>query len=152
VNENTLANYAVLVHGVKGSSRSIGAEDIGRDAEALELAAKKGNLGFVLTNNDAFLEKTARFIKALQAALEEFVRGTREPRERRSAPDEELLNALGAAAAVFDVDTAEEVLSRLEAFDYEKGGDLVAWLREQLDTSGFANITGRLNGMKQQAV
>jgi CheY-like chemotaxis protein/anti-sigma regulatory factor (Ser/Thr protein kinase) len=152
VNEDTLANYAVLVHGVKGSSRSICAGEIGQDAEALELAAKKGNLGFVRTNNARFLEKTAGFIGALQAALDRFIREERTPRERRPAPDTELLDVLAAAAAAFDVDTAEKVLSQMEAFDYEKGGELIEWLREQLDIGGFASITGRLTGMNRHAV
>jgi HPt (histidine-containing phosphotransfer) domain-containing protein len=152
VSEDTLPNYAILVHGIKGSSRSICAEEIGRDAEALELAAKKGNLGFVRTNNACFLEKTTGFIEALRSALDDFVRADRETRERRPVPDPGLLSVLAAAAVTFDIDTAEETLSKLEAFDYEKDGDLVEWLREQLDIGGFANITDRLTERKQQAV
>jgi CheY-like chemotaxis protein len=148
VKEDNLSNYAVIVHGVKGSSRGICAEEIGRDAEALELAAKKGNLWFVQTNNAVFLEKTKQFIETLKAALDGFVH---KDRELHPAPDEEMLDALAAATAVFDVDTAEEVLSRMETFDYEEGGELVEWLREQLDRGGFTNITEQLTGRKKSS-
>jgi signal transduction histidine kinase/CheY-like chemotaxis protein len=150
VHEGNLPDYAIIVHGIKGSSRSICAEDIGRDAEALELAAKKGNLGFVQTNNEAFLKKTADFIEELRIALDRFVRDNQnEEREQRPAPDAALLDTLRAAAAVFDIDAAEEALSRLESFDYEEQGDLVKWLREQLDIGGFQNIVERLSGTQR---
>ncbi|GHU67681.1 hypothetical protein AGMMS49983_19210 [Clostridia bacterium] len=140
VDEETLPDYAITVHGVKGSSRSIGAEGIGRLAEALEFAAKRSDLSFVRENSKDFIEQTERLIEDIGAALEE-AGGNR---EHRPAPDPELLTALGAAAAVYDIDAAEEVMSRLESFDYEEGGDLVEWLREQLDLAGFRNIAERL--------
>jgi signal transduction histidine kinase/CheY-like chemotaxis protein len=143
VNETNLPAYAITVHGVKGSSRGICADDIGRDAEALELAAKKGNLGFVLTNNAAFLEKTAGFIDELRAALDRVAReGETRERAQRPAPDAALLEALAAAAAAFDVETAEAVLTQMEAFDYAEGGELVEELRDQLDRGDFAALAG----------
>jgi HPt (histidine-containing phosphotransfer) domain-containing protein len=141
VNEESLPEYAIIVHGIKGSSRSIGAEDIGGEAEGLEFAAKKGDWAFIAENNESFLAKTEQLIGALAAALEEIG----ENRERRPAPDPQLLQALSTAAAAFDVDAAEEAIVRLEAFDYEEGGDLVEWLREQLDVGGFKNISERLS-------
>jgi CheY-like chemotaxis protein len=141
VNQNALQKYAITIHGIKGSSRSIGAEDVGRDAEALEDAAKKGDAAFVSENNAAFIDKTIRLIDALGGALEEIVSTDR---GRRPVPDKKLLGTIGAAAAVFDIDKAEEALSQLETYDYEEGGELVFWLRGELDKGGFCNISERL--------
>jgi signal transduction histidine kinase/FixJ family two-component response regulator/HPt (histidine-containing phosphotransfer) domain-containing protein len=141
VRENALQDYAVIVHGIKGSSRNIGAEEIGAEAEALELAAKKGDMEFVSEKNEAFITKTARLTDALGEALGGIVSTDR---ERRPVPDKELLGIIGAAAVVFDIDTADNALSKLEAFDYEEGGELVKWLRGELDKGGFDNISGRL--------
>jgi HPt (histidine-containing phosphotransfer) domain-containing protein len=140
VTADTLADYAVIVHGVKGSSRSIAAEDVGTDAEALELAAKRGDIGFVEANNEALLHKTEHLIEALKTALD----GASGSRELAASPDKALLDELLAASLAFDVDSAEEILLQLEAFDYEEGGDLVVWLREQFDIAGFKKIANKL--------
>ncbi|MCL2807872.1 MAG: response regulator, partial [Coriobacteriia bacterium] len=52
VNEQSLRNYAITVHGLKGSSRTIGAHDIGDKAETLETLSHAGNLAGVLALNE----------------------------------------------------------------------------------------------------
>ena len=57
VSEETLPGYATAVHGIKGSSAIIGAEDMRDAAAKLEMMAKGGDLIGVLANNAAFLKK-----------------------------------------------------------------------------------------------
>ncbi|MCL2590984.1 MAG: ATP-binding protein [Betaproteobacteria bacterium] len=62
VTREELANYAVFVHGIKGSSRNICAEAVGKLAEELERAAKTNDFAFVEANNDAFLQAVEKQI------------------------------------------------------------------------------------------
>ncbi len=54
--QERLGDYAVVVHGIKGSSHNICAQAVGELAQALENAAMAGNFVFVEANNGAFLQ------------------------------------------------------------------------------------------------
>jgi signal transduction histidine kinase/CheY-like chemotaxis protein len=69
VTREGLADYTVAVHGIKGSSRNICAQTIGKLAEALEHAAKVGDFAFVETNNGAFLQATEEQIMEISNYL-----------------------------------------------------------------------------------
>jgi CheY-like chemotaxis protein len=71
IGEGGLPAYAIAVHGIKGSSRSICAEALGAQAEALEYAAKAGDMTFVRENNGPFIQAAEKLIAALRAALPE---------------------------------------------------------------------------------
>jgi CheY-like chemotaxis protein len=55
VSAETLANYKVIVHGIKNTSESIGALEARRMAAELEALAKAGDLSGVLAKNGALL-------------------------------------------------------------------------------------------------
>jgi signal transduction histidine kinase/CheY-like chemotaxis protein/HPt (histidine-containing phosphotransfer) domain-containing protein len=59
--EEKLPDYAIVVHGIKSSSRSIGADSLGDKAELLEHAAKEGNRAFIHKHSADFI-KTARWL------------------------------------------------------------------------------------------
>jgi HPt (histidine-containing phosphotransfer) domain-containing protein len=69
--EGALQDYAVAVHGVKGSSYNVGAELVGRRAERQELAAKAGDLAAVLAGQDEFFQAAEKLIAELEAFLAE---------------------------------------------------------------------------------
>jgi len=56
VSKETLPNYAISVHGVKGVSQYVGADEAVKTAKRLEALAKEGNLTEVLAANDAFIK------------------------------------------------------------------------------------------------
>ena len=58
-----LADYAIIVHGIKSISGTIAAEDINKKALKLETMAKAGNLPGILAENDAFIEDTQTLIQ-----------------------------------------------------------------------------------------
>ena len=48
-------DYRITIHGIKGSSYGICANEIARQAEALEMAAKNGDVETILAKNDGFI-------------------------------------------------------------------------------------------------
>jgi hypothetical protein len=143
--EKNLAEYAVTVHGLKGAAYGICAYEAGSRAEALELAAKAGDLETVRAGNGDFLE----FMETLITDLSELLRQAETPRadtpkKRLGSPDEALLQKLLEAAAHFKISQMEEVINELELYEYETGGELVTWLKEQMENLEYDAIRERL--------
>ncbi|MDR1105894.1 MAG: response regulator [Treponema sp.] len=65
----TLDAYIITVHGIKGASYGICANGIGKEAEALEMAAKNSDIETVLANNGAFIARAEKFAGELAAYL-----------------------------------------------------------------------------------
>jgi signal transduction histidine kinase/DNA-binding response OmpR family regulator len=66
-----LEQYTVTIHGVKGASYSIGANKLGKEAEALEWAARRKDMDFIIRNNDAFIVSAKKLSADLAARLGE---------------------------------------------------------------------------------
>ena len=64
-----LKDYAITIHGIKGSSYSICAQETGKAAEELEFAAKAGNLEVVKTGHILFVKNTEVFLDSIDKAL-----------------------------------------------------------------------------------
>jgi signal transduction histidine kinase/CheY-like chemotaxis protein/HPt (histidine-containing phosphotransfer) domain-containing protein len=141
VNAENLAEYAVTVHGIKGSSYGIYAVKLGRMAERLEAAAKAGNMTEVLESNPVFLCKTEELLDKLDELLQENgVAGKRQA----TAPDTALLKEMHAAALHYNVEEMRRIMDELESYSYVAGGDLVIWLREQTENLEYDVIAERL--------
>jgi signal transduction histidine kinase/CheY-like chemotaxis protein/HPt (histidine-containing phosphotransfer) domain-containing protein len=69
VSEAGLNDYAIAVHGIKSSSRSIGADNLGNLAEDLEKAAKAHELRYVTENNPDFILKAEVLLTDMVGAL-----------------------------------------------------------------------------------
>ena len=65
------ANYRILVHSLKSSSRTVGAMDIGALAEELEGAAKNGDLGSINSGHGRLCEMCSAAAAGIRAALEQ---------------------------------------------------------------------------------
>jgi signal transduction histidine kinase/DNA-binding response OmpR family regulator/HPt (histidine-containing phosphotransfer) domain-containing protein len=141
-NTDSPADYAITVHGIKGSSRGISADLIGQKAEELEHAAKAGNLDFVTKENGGFILAVERFIAGLSELLDILEKNLHKP--RRDAPDPALLDRLRNAAEHYDMGELDSAMEELEQCVYESDAELVPWLREQVDKSEFEEITKRL--------
>jgi HPt (histidine-containing phosphotransfer) domain-containing protein len=135
-------DYAVIVHGIKSSSRSIGAEALGAQAEALEHAAKAGDLDFVRENHRAFIQAADQLLDRINAEISRTAMENQKP--RKTEPAEETLEDLLQACRSFDIDGVDRAMEELESCEYETGSDLVAWLREKANGMGFKEIAGRL--------
>jgi PAS domain S-box-containing protein len=147
----TLPDYAVTVHGLKGALYGICAGEAGRDAEELEFAAKAGDYEGVESKNPAFIAK----VESLLAALGNLPRtGTdaENKKQKAAVPDRALLEKLLDASKRFKSVIMEEVLTELESREYESGGDIVPWLREQIDNLEYETIRKKLESLLSSAL
>jgi CheY-like chemotaxis protein/HPt (histidine-containing phosphotransfer) domain-containing protein len=72
VSEETLQDYAINVHGIKGTSANIGAEEAREAAFSLEKMAKASDLNGVLTINDSFIKDTENVIAGIKTWLDQY--------------------------------------------------------------------------------
>jgi len=142
VNWENLAGYAIIVHGLKGSSRSIGADRVGDQAEALEKAAKARDIDFVLANNAAFIDAVDTLINNLNELLRQ--RSSEHPKPKQDRPDQEALSRLLTACENYDMDGVDAVMAEIEGSEYEADGGLTAWLRENVEQMNLAEIREKL--------
>jgi CheY-like chemotaxis protein/two-component sensor histidine kinase len=143
VDANTLGDYAISVHGVKGASRGISANALGASAEFLERAAKSGDFETVAANNDNFVAEARKLIDNISAALAERRRGE-PPKEAADEPDRGALRRLLEASKNFDSDAMRDVIAQLNKYSYANHGELVQWLTEQTDNLEYGAVADRL--------
>ncbi len=134
-----LADYAIAVHGLKGSSYGICAQEAGQAAESLERESMAGNLDAVKAGHGVFEEIVGSLLAEIAKALEAIDAAIDKP--IAAEPDPALLAELRSACEAFDMDRVDETMARLESFRYEKGGKLVAWLRERISDMTFERIS-----------
>jgi CheY-like chemotaxis protein len=142
------ADYAITVHGVKGSSYGISAQPIGRWAEKLEHAAKEGNLSLVQAENEGFIAEAEKFIADLRGFLDMLEEKLDKP--LKAAPDPALLKKIRDAAESYDMGGLESGMEELERYRYQSDADLTPWLREQIDKAEFEEIQIRLRPYKEE--
>jgi CheY-like chemotaxis protein/HPt (histidine-containing phosphotransfer) domain-containing protein len=142
-------DYAVAVHGIKGSCFNIGAKDVGALAERQEQAAKAGKLDEALAGHQSFVEAADELICSFKGLLRKMASdGADEEPEaapsRSASPSAEVLKDIYRASANFDIQAMDELVGELETHEYDQGGELVAWLREQIDNLEYDSVTQRL--------
>jgi PAS domain S-box-containing protein len=147
VSGETLAEYAVTVHGLKGSSYGVCADKVGKMSETLEMAAKAGDLETVLANNGKCIAAVETLLAGLEGLLRESVRGNG-GKQAAAAPDAALLDQLLEAAKRFKTTEMETIINELERYEYESEAELVPWLRSQLDDLEYDAIQERLKKRK----
>jgi signal transduction histidine kinase/CheY-like chemotaxis protein len=145
-NSGELAEYAVKVHGLKGSTLGICAEEAGGAAAALEIAARQGDRQTVQEGHAPLLVLFAGLLERLHAFLEG-LESDKQQKEHRSEPDKRALVRLLEAGKEFDITAMEGVMEELEVYEYEQGTELVTWLREQVSNLEYIAITERLEGL-----
>jgi HPt (histidine-containing phosphotransfer) domain-containing protein len=149
VTRESLADYAIVVHGIKGSSRGISADAVGDKAASLEEAAKEGNFNFVLDNNADFITAVEKLIGDMDTLLttielEAAARDTEKP--VKDKPDSELLARLVAACEEGDIDAVDAAIKELDSYEYQADDGLAAWLRENAEQMHYAEIAEKVRG------
>ncbi|MDR0502869.1 MAG: response regulator, partial [Treponema sp.] len=137
--EENLSDYAVTVHGIKGSSFGIGAMRLGTHAERMERLAKSGNKEQVMAANSAFLKSVNNLLGSIDSALDQYAAKNKKP--VKAAPDPELLQDLRKACDEYDVGRIDGIMAALESFEYRNGAELVAWLHGQVEDMNFKEIS-----------
>jgi hypothetical protein len=146
LNDDALGEYITTVHGLKGATFGICADGTAEKAAALEAAARRNDLQFIAANNDPLIEETLLLQKKLETLLAEITRQG-PAKDAAKSPDTALLAQFLEACKQFKSNQMEEILGKLEAFEYESGGELVQWLREQTDNLEYEAIQEKLESM-----
>jgi HPt (histidine-containing phosphotransfer) domain-containing protein len=143
--ESSLADYAVEVHGLKGTCNAICAAGTAELAKELEFASKEGSWDLVRAGQGELRRQALELTERLARLLEEWEdHRPAEEKEDRAEPDRELLVRLSAVTGNFSSNETEEVLGELERYRYEKDGDLIIWLREQAENLDYDAMHKRL--------
>jgi HPt (histidine-containing phosphotransfer) domain-containing protein len=151
--EEELDQYTIAVHGLKGASFNIHAEDVGNFAASLEAAARSGDIATIKAQNKDLIEATETLISSLNELLAKTEK-SRDKKRRSISPDPMLLNRLFDASKQYRPALMEEAITELEKYEYDSGGDLVLWLREQFENLEYEAIQECLeneNGLKETA-
>jgi HPt (histidine-containing phosphotransfer) domain-containing protein len=145
VTRSHLADYAITVHGIKGSCRAINAAAVGDKAEALEKAAKANNFAFICTYNAGFIEAVEKLIADLSDMLSMLDADIAKP--QKSRPDTEILDQLLKACKKYDMDAVDALIQDMGRYEYTQDGGLASWLRDNAEDSNFAQMIQRLSDL-----
>jgi PAS domain S-box-containing protein len=144
VTRETLPDYVISVHGLKGTSAGIGAETIRAAAYELEMISRSGDLQGVLARNDKLIAGTETIVANVKAWIEQYDAKNAKPRLK--APDRGLLARLRQCCQNYDMSGIDEVMSELNKTDYEEDADLMTWIKEKIDISEIGEVAERLAG------
>lgn len=68
-NEEDWKNYEITVHALKSTSLMIGAVSLSEEAKALEMAAKKGDAGYIRTHHEEVMKEYIRLTDGIKEIL-----------------------------------------------------------------------------------
>jgi len=142
VSAENLPDYVISVHGLKGTSAGIGAEEIRAQALELENLSRAGDLQGVLARNNKLIADTEIIVSNVKAWLEKYDSKNAKPRQK--APDRGLLTKLKECCESYDMSGIDEVMAELDKTDYEEDADLMAWIREKIVISEIGEVAERL--------
>jgi HPt (histidine-containing phosphotransfer) domain-containing protein len=141
-----IENYAIKVHGIKGSAFGICAQKVGEFASDLETAARRGDLEFVRKSNQAFIVTAYALIADIHTILSEFrPKESDDDKEMKDSPDRETLQSILDNCAVFKTSQIKKDIKKLDKYTYINNGELVDWLKEQVDNLEYESIRERLS-------
>jgi len=142
ITKNNISEYITVIHGIRGSSGSICAEETAAMAEELEKAALAGDYDYVNANNANLVEKALKLISDISEMLERINADNQKHIKER--PDKETLSKLRIACENYDMSSIDAALEELEANDYKHDGELIIWLRENAEQMNLDEITKKL--------
>lgn len=113
--EESLKNYRIEVHALKGTSATVGALLLSKIARLLEVAAAHGEIAKIKTLNPILLEEIAKHEKRMSVLF---------PEEKQEMESKELiesyLDMLGVGLMQEDYDTADFMLEEIKKYRYPK--------------------------------
>jgi signal transduction histidine kinase/FixJ family two-component response regulator/HPt (histidine-containing phosphotransfer) domain-containing protein len=146
--ETSLPDYAVEVHGLKGTCKAVCAAEATGLAQELELASKEGNGELVKGRHGELRRQVLGLTEGLRTVLDQWeAEQPVKEKETRAEPDRNLLERLSGAASEFNSTLLEEILEELEQYRYETGEEFVHWLREQAENFDYDAMHKRLEEM-----
>jgi signal transduction histidine kinase/DNA-binding response OmpR family regulator len=148
LNPGALQEYAVAVHGLKGSCYGICADRAGAMAQTLEHMAKTGDAPGIRKEHPAFIVLVEKLLGDLETLLAEAL-SEKNTKQRAAAPGGLLLDKLLDACKYYRLSQMEEIIPELESCEYERGGELVRDLRKMMDNLEYEAMTEVLEKQNQ---
>lgn len=145
VNSVNIEDYGRIMHGIKGSSRSICADEFAGIAERLEKAAKDLDFDFIYQYYPLFLDAARDLMSGIEEMLEK--RNRENPKEKTGGLDKKLLDKLVIACKAYDMNTVDAILDLLGNYEYEQDRELYYWLRDNADKLNLNAIIERLSSL-----
>jgi len=142
VTKETLPEYVIAVHGLKGTSANIGAEALREAAFNLEKISRAGDIEGVLSQNNKLINDAEVIVANVKAWLERYDALNTKPRLK--SPDREVIARLRQCCENYNMSGIDKAISELDSFAYEEGADLVAWLKEKIVISEIDEMAARL--------
>jgi len=142
INAGTLPDYAIRIHGAKGSCYGIGANAVGDLARELEIAAKAGDLDTCLRDNDNFILRTQELLielEAMEARIEE-LENSAGGRAQANKPDTQKLRALLVATQSYDINEMSTLVDELLSVQYLEGNDTVMRIKQAFGAFDYQAI------------
>jgi len=142
ITADTLEDYAIKIHGAKGSCYGIGANAVGDIARDLEIAAKDGDLQTCLSDNDNFIVATQELLtklEALEARIEE-LENSAGGKAQADRPDALKLRSLLTATKNFSITEMGGLVEELTSVQYLQDGDVVMKIKNAYDAFDYQTI------------
>ena len=143
VDKNSLPDYIIGTHSIKGTSYDILANAIGSKAEKLEKAGKENDLDYIHKHHEDFLKEAWKLVVDVEAAMKIFDENN--PKPVKDKPDKEQLIKLKTACEVYKMDEVDEIMAKIDSFKYNNDDGLVELLRNSVDTMDFSQIVKRID-------
>jgi len=142
-NADKLDVYKIKVHGIKGASFDLFADDIVEKSMALEDAADKGDIDFISEHHQDFIDVTRSLVRDIDEMLTSLSNSSQKP--VKDKPDDELLKKLYIACAGHHMDGVDAAIAEIELYEYQNDNGLVNWLHEAADVLDYDSIADRLS-------
>ncbi|MDR0638620.1 MAG: response regulator [Spirochaetaceae bacterium] len=145
----TLKDYAVKIHGLKGAIYGICYKEGGDLAAMLEKSANQGNIEAVLARNDDFIAFMTGFIQTVEETLNVKSAETADA-PLLDRPDKNLLASLREAAEQYRTGEMGEIMRSLEKHRYREHNDLLSWLRKKIENLEYYDIVTKLASLEEE--
>jgi PAS domain S-box-containing protein len=142
VTKETLPEYVIAVHGLKGTSANIGAEAIREEAFNLEKMSRAGDIEGILSQNDKLINDAKIIVANVKTWLKHY--DTLNTKPRLKTPDREVLTRLRQCCENYNMSGIDKAMSELDNYSYDEGADLAAWLKEKIVISEIDEVAARL--------
>ena len=150
-------NYTIMIHAVKSSMKSIGADRLSEMAKSLEMSGKENRIDYILDNHQEMLEEYRRVLQLLHDFLHRDENGEEQEAEQ-NLPElsedrfEELASAMEDAMYEFDGTGMIELLEELQKYQY-RGIPLntrLAFLRHKIEMSDYMSAVENVLKIKDR--
>ncbi len=145
-----LKNYTIRIHALKSSSKLIGATELARRAENLEMAGKEGDADYIDRYHKAFVQDYGKLRDLLGEALFMNESEEEETEEEKPVADADLMETvyeeLGHAAVAMDLERMEQILQELDAYSIpENEQERFAKIRESIGRFDYEGVEALLS-------